>query len=123
MAVKRYQSIDQNLNSAIDKAPKLESFTTQRYVNKKEYEAYTKYAEDGKKHVFKNMKSTSPFNGSFKSDYKITYYIPKGTKGVYFGRDAARMFCDEKEFLVKSGQDFFVKNDGGKLFVYVQPKS
>ena len=123
MAVKRYQSIDQNLNSAIDKAPKLESFTTQRYVNKKEYEAYTKYAEDGKKHVFKNMKSTSPFNGSFKSDYKITYYIPKGTKGVYFGRDAARMFCDEKEFLVKSGQDFYVKNDGGKLFVYVQPKS
>lgn len=123
MAVQRYQVIDKNLNSAIDKAPKLQSFTTQRYVNKKEYEAYLKYAEDGQKHIFKNMKSTSPFNGSFKSDYKITYYVPEGAKGVYFGRDAARMFCDEKEFLIKSNQAFYVKNNEGKLFVYVQPKS
>lgn len=33
------------------------------------------------------------------------------------------MFCDEKEFLIRSNQAFYVKNNEGKLFVYVQPKS
>ena len=51
----------------------------------------------------------------------ITYYIPKGAKGSYLGDISD--YKSEKEYLLKAGQKFLVKQDGKELKVYVFPNT
>lgn len=110
-----------DLNSALNKAEPVENFVTKRAVDYNEWEEMKKLVGKKTFSIFERYKSTSPFNGDYPASKYITYYIPKGAKGSYLGDISD--YKSEKEYLLKAGQKFLVKQDGKELKVYVFPNT